>query len=67
MQEIYSYEKHTNGKRLLINPNKLKIICPMKFSIPENGIECDQEKCAWWMIIQKACAINVNARIMYKP
>ena len=43
--------------------NKFKIQCPLKFNTPELGVECIQDKCAWWMITQRACAINVNARI----
>lgn len=46
----------------LNHKNDLNIVCPMRFTIPELGIECLQEKCAWWMIQQKACAINVGAR-----
>ena len=56
--EIYSVTKHTKNK------GSFEIQCPLKYSAPENGIECVQEKCAWWMPIQKACAINVNARIL---
>ena len=41
----------------------IKIQCPLKFNTPENGTECITEKCAFWMPIQKACAINVIARI----
>jgi hypothetical protein len=59
---IYSFEKHTKQQ----NPNKLKIECPLRFNAPESGTECIQEYCAWWMIIQKACAINVNARQYYQ-
>jgi len=53
----YSTTKHTEN-------NKLKIECPLKFSTPECGTECIRINCAWWMPIQKACAINVNARIL---
>lgn len=46
------------------NPkNKLKIECPLRFTVPEIGTECITDKCAWWMINQRACAINVLARI----
>jgi len=46
--------------------NKLK--CPMKFSFPENGIDCDNMSCSWFMPIQRACAINCIARLegLYK-
>jgi hypothetical protein len=44
------------------NENKLKIECPLKYSTPENGVECVQENCAWFMILQRACAVNVLAR-----
>jgi hypothetical protein len=59
-QTIYSQNKHVES----LNHNKLRIECPLKYSVPENGIECVQEKCAWFMMIQKACAINVQARII---
>lgn len=36
--------------------------CPFKFSTPENGLECVKSKCALWLYIQKACAIQVLAR-----
>jgi hypothetical protein len=39
-----------------------KIKCPLKFAYPEIEQECIGSKCAWWMPIQRACAINVNAR-----
>lgn len=42
--------------------NKLKIECPLKYAMPEIKVRCTQEKCAWFMIIQRACAINVLAR-----
>lgn len=41
---------------------KNKIKCPLKFSYPEIEQECICDKCAWWMIVQRACAVNVNAR-----
>lgn len=43
-------------------PEKFRIKCPLKLSYPEIEQECIGDKCAWWMVIQKACAINVNAR-----
>jgi hypothetical protein len=57
----YSINKHVKNR---VN-NWIIIQCPMKFSVPENGVECIQEKCAWFMPVQKACAINVLARIKY--
>jgi hypothetical protein len=54
----YSTTKHAE------NGNVFKIQCPLKFSTPECGTECIGINCAWWMPIQKACAINVNARIL---
>lgn len=42
---------------------KFKIECPLKFNVPEIETECIRENCAWWMMHQKACAVNVNARI----
>lgn len=41
---------------------KIVLYCPFKFSCPENGIDCVQDKCALWLPIQKACAIQVLAR-----
>lgn len=55
---IFSLNKHTENK------NKLKIECPLKFNTPECGTECIGINCAWWMTIQRACAVNVNARIL---
>lgn len=49
------------------NRNKLKIKCPMKFAYPEMEQLCITDKCAWWMPIQRACAINVNARNNISP
>lgn len=45
-------------------PKKEKFIikCPLKFGYPEMEQECIGDKCAWWMIHQRACAVNVNAR-----
>jgi hypothetical protein len=54
----YSTTKHTE------NTNFFKIQCPLKFNTPECGTECIGLDCAWFMPIQKACAINVNARIL---
>lgn len=42
--------------------NKLGILCPLKHLNQEEFDFCIQEKCAWFMIIQRACAINVLAR-----
>jgi hypothetical protein len=46
---------------------KNKIICPLKFANPlkkdDNDFYCEGIDCAWWMINQKACAINVVARL----
>lgn len=39
-----------------INKNDLGIKCPLLQK------DCIQEKCAWWMYIQRACAVNVIAR-----
>lgn len=50
-----------NPKKPENNYNKIE--CPLKFSTPELGTECIQESCAWFMINQRACAVNVNARI----
>lgn len=33
------------------------VFCPMTKS------ECRKHKCAWWMVIQHACAVEVLARI----
>lgn len=41
---------------------KCRIKCPLKFGYPEIEQNCIGLKCAWWMPIQKACAVNVNAR-----
>jgi hypothetical protein len=54
----YSILKHTTEK------NPFKIECPLKFSIPEYSTECIGINCAWFMPIQKACAMNVNARVL---
>lgn len=56
--QVFSIAKHVERQ----NKNRLEIECPLKYSIPENGVECVQEKCAWFMIMQRACAVNVNAR-----
>jgi len=58
----YSTIKHAQNGNILKIP--LKIECPLKFSTPECGKECIGINCAWFMPIQKACAINVNARIL---
>jgi hypothetical protein len=52
----FSYSKH------IVNTNKLEIECPLKYSTPEISQNCTQTKCAWFMPIQRACAINVMAR-----
>lgn len=44
------------------NDKKIRIKCPLKFAYPEIEQDCIGDKCAWFMPIQKACAINVNAR-----
>jgi hypothetical protein len=59
--EQYSMTKHYTT----LDAHELKIQCPLKYCTPENGIDCVQEKCAWFMILQHACAINVQARIRY--
>ena len=56
----YSISKHTEN-------NRIKKECPLKYSTPENGVYCVQEDCAWFMIKQHACAINVSARIYFTP
>lgn len=47
--------------------NHNQIICPLKLINPNNSnyedVECLGLKCAWFMPYQKACAINVIARI----
>ena len=53
--------KHQNGKE----KEELTLQCPVKFNgaVQSGNCECTKDKCAWWMIQQKACAVNVNARI----
>ena len=45
------------------NTNKFEIECPLKYSHPEYSVLCVQQKCAWFMILQRACAVNVQARL----
>jgi hypothetical protein len=64
--EQYSITKHCTKENVTAHfQHELKIQCPLKYCTPENGIDCVQEKCAWFMILQHACAINVQARIIY--
>lgn len=54
-------------KKLGFDPNKknnkkINIKCPLKFGYPEIEQECIGNLCAWFMPIQKACAVNVNSR-----
>lgn len=46
---------------------KIKIFCPLKLANPRkednSDLFCEGIDCAWWMINQRACAINVLARI----
>ena len=52
-------EKHIEKQ---FREHDLVLECPLKFSTPECGVQCIKDGCAWWMIQQRACAINVNAR-----
>lgn len=56
-EQEYSLKKHTDYKGF-------RIECPYKFCTPELDTECIKDKCAFWMPIQRACAINVQARIL---
>ena len=46
------------------NKNDLGIQCPFRFSLETAGFkaDCIQRKCALWLIIQKACSLQVIAR-----
>ena len=46
---------------------QFQLECPMKYSTPENGVNCVKSVCAWWMPIQRACCKNVQARQYTKP
>jgi hypothetical protein len=59
---IFSLTKHQkNYKR----ENELILKCPFKFNsaVTSGDSECIKDKCALWMIQQRACAINVSARV----
>jgi hypothetical protein len=67
----YSTTKHTEHfetvSEKIKNKNVLEIECPnvLEIECPLSGTFCIQEKCAWFMMIQRACAINVLARVKY--
>ena len=44
--------------------NFIKIQCPFRFFMESQGFEatCIKHKCALWLIIQKACSLQVIAR-----
>jgi len=46
------------------NKNLLKIQCPFRFFMEAQGFkaDCITDKCALWLIIQKACSLQVFAR-----
>jgi len=44
------------------NENWIDIKCPLLFQFPELDQTCKKELCAWWLPIQKACAVQVLAR-----
>lgn len=46
-------------------PEKNQIVCPFKFTIPENGIECNSN-CGLFLPVQKCCSIQYNARMLNK-
>jgi hypothetical protein len=58
----YSTIKHVEN--MYIEKVPFEIECPLKFSTPECGTKCIGLGCAWFMPIQKACAVNVNARVL---
>jgi hypothetical protein len=56
MGEIYSLTKHVETVK-----EYFKIECPMRFNLANK--ECIRDRCALWMIKQRACAVNVQARV----
>jgi hypothetical protein len=42
--------------------NWIEIKCPLRFAYPEIDQTCIKEICAWWLPIQKACAVQVLSR-----
>jgi hypothetical protein len=59
---IFSLSKHQNG----FKPEKaFTLQCPFKFNsaVTSGDCGCTKEKCALWMIQQRACAFNVQARV----
>ncbi|GEM_PF-4545655 len=60
----FSINKHVEKRNSEEIPkrNMFVVECPLKFCVPENGMECIGENCGWWMPIQRACAVNVSAR-----
>lgn len=72
---IFSLTKHQEGYKKE-EYDSLKLQCPFKFNsaVTSGDCECTKNKCALWMIQQRACAINVSARVYgyvqsanYKP
>ena len=60
---VFSLTKHQDGYK---NENRdLVLQCPFKFNsaVINGDCECTKDKCALWMIQQRACAINVSARV----
>ena len=62
---IFSLTKHQDGYEKEKEYKSLTLQCPFKFnSVVKSGdCECTKDKCALWMIQQRACAINVSARV----
>lgn len=58
---VFSLTKHQNG----YEKEELILQCPLKFNsaIASGDSEYTRDKCAWWMIQQRACAVNVSARV----
>lgn len=59
-EQIFSLTKHQNEYK-----KELILQCPFKFNsaIASGDCECTKDKCALWMIHQRACAFNVQARV----
>jgi hypothetical protein len=59
---VFSLSKHQNG---YVKEEEFILQCPFKFNsaVTTGDCECTKGKCALWMIQQRACAINVSARV----
>jgi len=59
---IFNLTKHQDGYK---REKEFTLQCPFKFNsaVTSGDSKCTKDKCAFWMIQQRACAINVSARV----